>query len=622
MKKEFITLDTECLPNYFLVTFRNIKTGKCIHFEKFEDSELDLQNIKMIMKKYHVVTFNGLGYDALMLEGAFRLFTNEQLKALSDDIIQQGKPFGKPAYKVRMEWGLKLFKFDHTDIMSVCPLKASLKMYLARVHFPVLFEMPVPHNIPVTKQQTKIIKEYCETDNAGTAFLFHHLRGELKLRDELGKKYGINVRSKSDQQIAEEIYKVELKNKHGVTAKKTKFKVGHQFLYQAPYFLSLKTKAAKALLKEFQSEPITIGKSGHCQFTFSDFSESYKLNLGGKVYTMGLGGIHSTEKKVRHTNERHIIKEVDVASFYPFIIINMGLFPKHLTKAFLIVFKTIVEDRLAAKYSMQDIIAESLKIVINGTFGKTSDKYSILYAPELMATVTITGQLLQVMLIEMFNEKGIEVISANTDGIVVKYEPHLDDAFNDCVLSWELETNCKLDSNDYESLNSRDVNNYIAVKAKPIKEGVEDFDSYYQVKGKGEFADTDSHFYSLRNNPTTAICSEAVKIFLKTGQSIEETIYNCEDITKFISVRVCNPSGQKDGVVLGRILRWYYGKYELGAIHSTKSGNRVANTIGAVPVLNLPDEWPDDLDYDWYIKEAYKMLKNVGYDVDTLKVTI
>lgn len=613
MKKEFVTCDTECLPNYFLITFRLIRTGQCIHFEKFNDSELDLENIRLMMKKYHIVTFNGIRYDALMIEGALRFFTNEQLKALSDDIIQEGKPFGKPPYKIRREWGIKQLKFDHTDIIDVCPLKASLKMYLARAHFKKLFEMPVPHHLPVTKAQTKLIKDYCETDNEGTAFLYHHLKGEFELRDALGKKYGIDLRSKSDQQIAEEIYKVELKNKHGVTAKKAKSKVGETFFYKAPYFLKLKTKAANDLLKEFQSEPIKIGKSGHCEFSFSNFSEKYKLTLGGKVYTMGLGGIHSTEKKTRHTNERHIIKDVDVASFYPFLIINMGLFPEQLTKAFLVVFKSIVDERLKAKYSMLEIVAESLKIVINGTFGKTSDKFSILYAPELMATVTITGQLLQVMLIEMFNEKGIEVISANTDGIVVKYEPHLDEAFNDCVLSWELETNCNLEASDYESLNSRDVNNYIAVKTKPIKKDAQDFDSYYQVKGKGEFADSDSHFYSLRNNPTASICSEAVKIFLKTGESIEHTIYSCEDITKFLSIRTCNPSGQKDGVVLGKILRWYYGKHELGAIHSTKSGNKVAKTEGAVPMLDIPDEWPDDLDYKWYIDEAYKMLKNVGY---------
>lgn len=60
------------------------------------------------------------------------------------------------------------------------------------------------------------------------------------------------------------------------------------------------------------------------------------------------------------------------------------------------------------------------KIQINGTFGKTGSPYSVLFAPTMLIQTTITGQLSLLMLIEWHEIYGIPVISANTDGVVIK----------------------------------------------------------------------------------------------------------------------------------------------------------------------------------------------------------
>src|SRR5690606_22672336 len=75
-----------------------------------------------------------------------------------------------------------------------------------------------------------------------------------------------------------------------------------------------------------------------------------KLDINGTVYTMGIGGLHSTESSIaHHTDQNYILIDKDVESFYPRIILNQGMFPEHLGPVFLQVYRTIVDRRLEAK---------------------------------------------------------------------------------------------------------------------------------------------------------------------------------------------------------------------------------------------------------------------------------
>ena len=96
---------------------------------------------------------------------------------------------------------------------------------------------------------------------------------------------------------------------------------------------------------------------------------------------------------------------------YPSIILNLGLYPKHLGTAFLEVYRSLVERRLAAKKEKRTVEANTLKIVINGSFGKLGSKWSTLYSPDLMLQVTLTGQLSLLMLIERLTLAGVPVRS-------------------------------------------------------------------------------------------------------------------------------------------------------------------------------------------------------------------
>ena len=184
---------------------------------------------------------------------------------------------------------------------------------------------------------------------------------------------------------------------------------------------------------------------------------------------------------------------------------------------------------------------------------------------------------------------------------------------------WEERTNFVTEETRYEGIYARDVNNYIACKTdfyvdNKTKEIVWKDGVIKETKTKGVYSNKGSAQNSvLSKNPETYICSEAVQLFLSTGVNIEETIYNCKDITKFVSIRTVRGGAEKNGVYLGKAIRWYYSKNETGVIKYALSGNSVPTSEGAVPLMELTETLPLDLDYNWYIEKANQILFAVGY---------
>jgi hypothetical protein len=64
---------------------------------------------------------------------------------------------------------------------------------------------------------------------------------------------------------------------------------------------------------------------------------------------------------------------------------------------------------------------------------------------------------------------------------------------------------------------------------------------------------------------------------------------------------------------LGKVIRWYYGANSPGPIVYNTNGNQVSLSYGAQPCMTLPDEFPADIDYAWYINNCNRILKDIGY---------
>lgn len=610
--------DAESYANYFCVSFQEVTNEKVITFENSEygyfinneavTQELWCQWLSWLLFRFVIIGFNSRVYDLPICLVAVKGVQAPMLCQITEDIIMNDLP----PFEVERKYVGKIPTLNHIDLIEVTPLQGSLKLYGARLHVPRLQELPFPPLSTLQYWQMAVVKDYNINDLEDTLWLWKHIKPQIDLRVELGNEYGVDLRSRSDAQIAEAVIGSELQ-KLGVKTKapdSLDYAPGQQFYYQVPETIWFKTKQFQDVLHVIRTTPFTIGASGYCDCPKE--IEKLKPRLNGCTYRLGAGGLHSSEENVAYeADETTLIIDRDVSSYYPYIILNQRLYPHHLGEPFLKVFEGIVNRRINAKREGRKKEADSLKITINGTFGKLGNPFSILYSPELLMQVTISGQLYLLMLIERIELAGIHVISANTDGVVIKCPKDRYKDLEAVITVWEEDTGFITEETRYKGLYCRDVNNYIAVK----EEG--------GCKLKGVYAEVGSALNSpLSKNPEAYITSMALQAFVEHGTPIEQTIElmgsNVESehyptpLSRFLCVRNVKGGGQKDGIYLGRVVRWYYAKDEKGCINSILSGNKVALTDGAKPCMILPTSFPDDLDFERYIQMASEELYKIG----------
>ena len=626
---EELVYDTECYVDYWLAMFTSLSTGHIAFVECADGEPLDHQSkimLQWLLNTFRTSSFNGLEYDNVMCALALAGLHTGQLKAASDELIVQN---ARPADVLRSR-KVKKLGLNHIDVIEVAPLGDSLKTYAGRLHAPKLQDLPFPPATVLGPLRRAIVRWYCYNDTVNTAFVRTHQDDHIKLRVQLSNQHGIDLRSKSDAQLGEVIIAKELQKLTGIRPKPPGplSAVGQKFFYRPPAYISFQTPALQQMLAEMCAAEIEVGPSGHC-LAPSAIREQ-KIEVGGRPYTVGMGGLHSKEKRQAVVADaRTRVIDRDVTGYYPNLILKNGYFPPHLGNAARVTYQTIVDRRTNAKpllkgmekagqthtpaYETLNAEVGGLKIACNGAmFGKTSDPWSILYAPQQMVQITITGQLSLLMAIEALELSGIPVVSANTDGIVMVCPRERYDHMGAVFAGWEQLTGLETEETEYAALYSANVNNYIAVTL----EGKTKTKSWYCERGSAQNS-------VLSKNPDVLVCSEAVQAYLTKGTPLEQSIRACRDMRKVVSVRLVRGGGVKvwgddrPAEYLGKTVRWYYGFDVPGEIVYATNGNKVPRSDGAIPCMELPERVPNDLDYAWYVHKAETMLCNIGAASDS-----
>lgn len=671
--------DTECYRNYWLLKFRPV--GQPVITASLREGQVfspdQISQISRLFKEYTVISFFGLGYDVAMITGALMGFTPEKLKILNDRLIlDRLKPW---------ELGLVEWKpADHIDISGVIPGAGGMKYKASIIHAKTIQDLPYPPDSILTPDQISIVDKYCENDLDLLRVLREYVAPQIEMRIDYSERYKIDLRSKSDAQIAEAVLKLRCEKALGRTLTKEPIDYNLAFRFDAPPFISYQLPQLTSALNIVKSAVFRIGADN--KIGLPEELKSLQIPIGGSVYTMGIGGLHSCEKKVCHkADDQTILKDLDVKSYYPSLIINSGEWPKALGRVFLYEYIALRDERLEQKAiaqnhkKLKDLIYKDAatrdavgKIILTGTFGKLLSAHSILFAPKMGIQTTISGQLSLLMLIEWHEHYGISVVSANTDGIVIKCPRDKEHVSKHLVAEWELRTHLEMEESLYSAIYTRDVNNYIAIYTNG------------DIKRKGEYGKADLIY---KKAPGKEICTDAVIEYLTKGKPIESTIKGCRDITKFISMQQVKngankmrgdgpdpdakvsdmrpvllangwvkdgrrwthpkllqhtppedpflklwsmlvteglPRSVNSGIAynicfkpqrpeyLGKVIRWYYGTNSPGPIVNMVSGNIVPLSYGAQPCMTLPDEFPSDVDYDWYIRKSMQILLDIG----------
>lgn len=584
--KPVVVFDTEIFGNRFLFKGRVLHNRNLMSVWMHDEGYL--AKLSDIMRApVTFVSFNGIKFDAPVIAAVLAGRSVQEVKAIANAIIEHEMQ----PWEVERRFGLVIPKFDHLDLIEVSPSFVGLKSYGARMHMPWLKDLPYPHDAELDLEQCEMVDKYCENDLDTTEELFKRLEGPIKLRISMSQEYGMDMRSKSDTQMAETAFIKRLglgRNKARVPATIT-YTVPGYIKFKSPHLIELTQRIGETV---YNVNP----KTGHVELPDFLGKEIIKLNNG--TYQLGVGGIHSThDKKVCHVaNANTVVTDIDAASYYPSILINANMIPQNTGQAFIDEYKEIYHRRLDAKKRGDKVTAETLKISLNGTFGKTASRWSPLYSPDLMLAITLTGQLTLLNLIEELEEVGAVALSANTDGIAMAYPTELKGLVESVVSAFSERSNFEFEYTTYRVLAMKDVNNYMAVKTDR------------KIKAKGIYAPPD-----LRKNPTASICAKAVGEWLAHGTPIEETIKSGE-FHEFISARNVTGGGVQGEEFLGKVVRWYMSTEVLEPLTYAKNGNKVPKTEGAKACMVMESKvaCPEDLDYTWYIKEAIKIAINLG----------
>jgi hypothetical protein len=480
----------------------------------------------------------------------------------------------------------------HVDVMPVLPGKVSLKIYGGRLHAPKLQSLPYDFNAAVTPKMREELRRYCVNDLETTEMTIDRVAPQLALRRAMSKKYLLDLRSKGDAQIAEAVILKEL-DKVGTKPRPAP----DPFRLKLPDFVAFETPAMQAVSRVVMRSVFGYGPSGNV--ALPEALAGLDVAIGGRAYKLGIGGLHSMEKtQLLQADDETMIVDLDVSSFYPAIMLGQRMFPASMGVEFLRLFRSIVNDRIAAKRAGDKVTAETLKIVINSTYGLLGSKYSPLFSPNLLIQTTMSGQLALLMLIEAMELAGVSVMSANTDGIVCVLPRALESKMLQVAWDWELDTGFNLERADYRALASRDVNNYVAVKLDG------------EVKRKGCFTPA-----GVAKNPDCEIVYDAVASFIADGVPVEKTIAACSNIQKFLMLRTVTGGATWRDQELGKAVRYYYSKI-VGAdegVRYVKNGNLVPKSSGARPLMNLPEDFPGDVDLRPYVTAAERLLCEVGF---------
>lgn len=625
MSRPEATLDIEIFRDYALFMFRRPDKSIVRYFEQYEGHPLDRAGVMACLKSLTIYTFNGRNYDIPITLFALKGADCQRLKDASDEIIQGGLRGWEFIDKYNLPnnpaW------LDHVDLQEVMPGMVSLKIYGGRMHCRKMQDLPIEHDAEITPEQRPLLISYCGNDHEITWMARQKFAKELELRVKMSAEYGIDLRSKSDAQIAEAVMRTRINKLTNSRLQKPDIRPT-TFHYQPPKFLKGCGDIMRPVVLDVLKAKFVVDRAG--KVTMPPELHNRAVTIGQGVYRMGIGGLHSSEKSTTHlADDEWMLCDIDVASFYPSIIIKTRLFPKHVGEIFLQVYEGIFNERIAAKRAGSKTAANTLKIVLNGLFGKLGNVWSLFYSPDLMIQVTITGQLVLLMLIERieraggWNDGAMHVVSANTDGIVVKCRREHYDTLQKLVKQWEAETGFEMEETRYAWIAFRDVNSYQAAKLRYDSVRKEWTDEIESIKFKGAYAPPEP-VASSWPSPHNQICVDAVADYLAWGFPIETTIRHCRDIRQFVEVRNVTGGATWRGQYLGKAVRWilstdgdpiFYKKVNKAGNH-----NKVASTDGCRPMMELSEVFPADLNHDAYINEARGILKDLGVNPDVNSV--
>lgn len=178
---KLVFYDIEVFPNLFLVNWKVEGEGKPV-VRMINPSPAEIEELV----RYRLVGFNCRRYDNHLLYARLMGYTNEQLYALSQKIVNAKKGSNRDCF-----FG-EAYNISYTDVYDFAAKKQSLKKWEIElgIHH---HELGLPWDEPVPEDMWTKVAEYCDSDVLATEAVFNHLKGDWTARQILADLAGMSV---------------------------------------------------------------------------------------------------------------------------------------------------------------------------------------------------------------------------------------------------------------------------------------------------------------------------------------------------------------------------------------------------------------------------------------------
>ena len=450
---------------------------------------------------------------------------------------------------------------------------------------------------------------------------------EIKLRYSITNAFNVNVLCSARANIADKLtikfYSDISKQHKDVFIKERTERNKLSFNKIIFPHITFKTEQLQKLLNDIKQVSIY-------HTTKSEFTRTFTFY--GTTYTIATGGIHSQDPpRVCVSNDKYVYLHHDYTSYYPSIMISYNICPEHLNQqAFVKMLQFLKDTRVKCKHTPDSegyimsgvpnkIGAEALKIVINSIYGKLGSNLFFLYDRLAQMKVTINGQLMTMTLIEELELNGIHVISANTDGIVIKLPRSKFSIYKEITDNWNITNKMGADYEEYEKIISRDINNYFDIQTNGA------------IEYKGAL-DPKQYIKDLTKGYDMPIVAKAVFEYFVNNTPVMTTLQNHNNILDFCKTQNVGKqfdvvydiveNGNIKTIYSQRHVRFYVATK--GVIiqkeHKQLKSRNVLASGNPVILLNSLDDKPIEernINYKYYYEEAYKIIDPIKLGISS-----
>ena len=434
------------------------------------------------------------------------------------------------------------------DTLQLIDAKANagLKQLAIMMDAPTTRDLPYEPGTKLTPAQKTEVEEYCHIDVDQTILLYSKLDGELAVRqwfeDEGTVKYPF---IKGSPKLGEEYLSAKCGNDYKIKGSVLTPQDEIPMRTLMPPDLTFEDPNTMEHYERLLGYTLRFGTKGLDIFAPTSTSVPAKdliLTAGdGCKYKFSCGGVHSQELvMVEECSEDEIIAQVDVASFYPNIVVRHKLCPDHL-EGFSEVMRELIERRTEIKEEMRTATGEeyktldtqqtAIKLIANSSYGKLIASFTNLISDRSAGrAIPIIGQWCLMKLVDMVNAEldDTNLWNVNTDAIVVRLKKAQLPQLKKVISEWESMFGFTLGTDFYTRWFQTSISDYVAVGADG------------KIKAKGKFSLGKKLGGSISKSNAAR---KAVAAYLHNGTPIHETLNGCtvEDFVCICSPRNVHP---------------------------------------------------------------------------------